>query len=260
MKTLLDQISSQLTALSNSFEQLRQNLPDDSDNAPGSTVDSTSDNVVQALIHYLSVTPDHNRTLLTTALQCAMAVVDGGGAGLTLYDPDKQKLVFQAALGDGAQGLVGYEVPLQDSRHGLAFATGEVQSATPLHDTVEQAAQATFKNVLVAPLLVDDEAIGTISAVNKQSGDHFTPEDMSHYQVFAELIATIVRQEQRRQVVERFVARGETGKSPLTKVTLRDQDRQLLRCLQQVQQLSSQRPTLVPVVEQLVAQLLDESA
>ena len=255
MKKFLDQFSRQLNALLDSVEKMRTESAGPVDECEHS---APCEEVVPTLLHYLSVTPDRNHTLLTTALRCAMTVVEAGGAGLTLYDPDKGKLVFKAALGDGAEGIIGYEVPLKGSRHGLAFATGEVQSATPIHDGAEQVAQTEFKNVLVAPLLVDDEAIGTISAVNKQSGDHFTPDDMARYQAFAELLATIIRQDQRRQLVEQLA--DPTRKQPevLQKLSLRDEDRQLISCLLSLQKLSARRPSLVPVVQQLADQLVDD--
>jgi len=45
------------------------------------------------------------------------AVVGAGGAGLTLLDARKKKLVFRAAVGDGADDILGQEVPLKGSRH-----------------------------------------------------------------------------------------------------------------------------------------------
>src|SRR5664280_3776248 len=91
------------------------------------------DSAREALVAYLALTPALDEdALLQTLLKCAMHVVGAGGAGLTLVDPRKQKLVFRAAIGDGAEGIIGQEVPLKGSRHGLAFATGEVQSDTCL--------------------------------------------------------------------------------------------------------------------------------
>ncbi|MBU2490042.1 MAG: hypothetical protein KKA60_11690, partial [Proteobacteria bacterium] len=90
-----------------------------------------------ALALYLSLGQGYEKdALLRMILECAMHTVHAGGAGLTLLDPKKDRLVFQAAVGDGAEGIIGYEVPLEGSRHGLAFATGEIQSSTPIHKEI----------------------------------------------------------------------------------------------------------------------------
>ena len=117
----------------------------------------------ESLAAYLALTPALDEdALLHTLLECARHVVGAGGAGLTLLDAQKKRLVFRAAVGDGARGILGQEVPLKGSRHGLAFATGEVQNNTPSYAGIEKQAQAKFRNVLVAPLLVSGETVGTI--------------------------------------------------------------------------------------------------
>jgi len=180
-----------------------------------------------------------------------MQVVGAGGAGLTLLDSRRQKLVFRAAIGDGAAGIVGQEVPLKGSRHGLAFATGEVQSDRPLFTGVEQAARAKFQNVLVAPLQVAGESVGTISAVNKQGADQFNAEDMAAYKLFADLGAVVVRQRCREQVLRNGSAGGRHpwGDPP---VALPPEDDQLLEMFNLVAQVRKEHPERLPLLKQFI--------
>ena len=210
-----------------------------------------------AIAHYLALSPsmDKNEVLQMT-LRCAMHVVGAGGAGLTLFDSKKQKLVFKAAIGDGSEGILGYEVPLKGSQHGLAFATGEVQSATPIHSDIEKTTKATFRNVLVAPLLVDDEGIGTMSAVNKMNGDHFTPTDMEAYQLLADLAALMIQQHQRGQIIEQLLQGQDSLPEELRKISLSENDRLLLKTIQQLITLAHQKPDQMSVCSKIIDNLL----
>lgn len=190
--------------------------------------------------------------LLTMVLKSAMYVVGGGGAGLTLLNPTSQTLVFRAAIGDGADGIIGYEVPLHGSQHGLAFATGEVQASTPLNKDIEEQVNTRFRNVLVAPLLIDDDPIGTISAVNKQNGEHFTPADIDAYRHFADLAALVVRQRQREAGLYQLLQDPQKTSTELTSLNFTDQDRQIAQIMHSVVTLSSQQPDLLPVCQQLI--------
>ena len=206
----------------------------------------------EALVAYLALTPALDEdALLQTLLKCAMQVVGAGGAGLTLLDPRKRKLVFRAAIGDGAEGIIGQEVPLKGSRHGLAFATGEVQTDTPLDSDVEKAARTRFRNVLVAPLQIAGESVGTISAVNKQGTSHFSAEDMAAYKQFADLGAVIVRQRCREQVLRRGLA-GAGRSSGVLPLVLDPEDLQLLELFDSVTRVRHDHPEWLPLVKQFV--------
>ncbi|VXD00216.1 Putative GAF sensor protein [Pseudomonas sp. 9AZ] len=241
LKTLSDQISSAGRAL----EAIAQRLtPEQHSNAPD----------LGPLSAYLglgaSISEDR---LLSMILKSAMYVVSGGGAGLTLLDPSSHKLVFRAAIGDGADGIIGYEVPLQGSQHGLAFATGEVQASTPLNKDIEDQVNTHFRNVLVAPLLVDDGPIGTISAVNKQNGEHFTVADIDAYRHFADLAALVVRQRQREAGLYQLLQAPQQTSTELPILSFTEQDRQIAQIMRSVVTLSSQQPDLLPLCQQLIS-------
>lgn len=189
--------------------------------------------------------------LLTTILKSAMYVVGGGGAGLTLLNSNTHKLVFRAAIGDGADGIVGYEVPLQGSQHGLAFATGEVQASTPINKDIDKDLNTHFRNVLVAPLFVEGEPIGTISAVNKQNGEHFTTADIDAYRHFADLAAIVVNQRQREASLYQLIQDPEKA-SQLPDISFTEQDQKISQIMRSVVTVARKQPDLLPLCQQMI--------
>jgi GAF domain-containing protein len=138
-------------------------------------------------------------------------------------------------------------VPLRGSRHGLAFVTGEIQSATPIYSKLERRLGVQVRNVLVAPLLVGGHSVGTISAANKIDGDHFDQRDMAAFRLFAEVAAVIVRQRVREEILRRGLRRP-GGKVADLPVTLSDEDRELLSLFELIGQLRKIRPECLRLI------------
>lgn len=242
----LNELREQLTTCSKTLDSLQQQV------TSGQEADSNVPDL-SAISGYLALGADiQDDELLNKLLKSAMYVVGASGAGLTLLDTRSQKLVFRAAIGDGAEGVVGYEVPLQGSQHGLAFATGEVQASTPLNTDIEAKAQAKFRNVLVAPLLVDEDPIGTISAVNKQNGEHFTPADIDAYRHFADIAALIVRQRMRESNLNDMLQGKGVAAPDLPSLEATEQDRQVMQIMRSLVAISRQQPGLLPLCQQAI--------
>ncbi|MCK4707571.1 MAG: GAF domain-containing protein, partial [Gammaproteobacteria bacterium] len=181
------------------------------------------------------------------------------GAGLTLLDSKTNSLVFRAAIGDGADGIIGYQVPLEGSQHGLAFATGEVQSSTPINTDIEDKAKVQFKNVLVAPLFINEDGVGTISAVNKQNGEHFTPDDMEAYRHFADLAAMVIRQRQREEILKDLMAGRANAVDELAGITFNEEDKQLMSIIQDVMKISQHQSDMLPMCKRITEMLAEMS-
>lgn len=257
----ISEIKQQINSLMNELEQLEEDIQTSDSKTPEDSESSKKiQEVTQAVSCFLGLAPDMEEdTLLNMILRCAMHTVSAGGAGMTLYDLEKEKLVFKAAVGDGAENIIGYEIPLEGSQHGLAFATGEIQSSTPLHTGVEKTAKAAFKNVLVAPLFVEEEGIGTMSAVNKKDGDHFTSEDMKAYQLFSDLAALVVRQRLREETLKRLLLTGAASEMPqeLDGLVFSKEGKQLLEIIEDVVKISRKQETLLPYCKKLTSLVLE---
>jgi GAF domain-containing protein len=135
-----------------------------------------------------------------------------------------------------------------------------VQSSTPIHAEIEAAAKAAFRNVLVAPLLVEGEPVGTMSAVNKQDADRFSPRDMEAYKYFADLAALVVRQRLREGILKRVLG-GDRGEVPpeLEGVTFDKDDVALMSVVEDIGKLAQERKDVVPLLKQLMGVLLQMS-
>ncbi len=253
----LTQLEQQARSLLDAIAALRSELAP----SPGTEHAAGLQAQLLSIASYIALSPQlEDDALLTMILRCAMHVVRGGGAGLTLLDRDKNRLVFRAAIGDGSEGIIDYEVPVEGSQHGLAFATGEVQSSTPIHTEIEAAAKAEFRNVLVAPLIVDGEPMGTMSAVNKQDGDHFTVQDMEAYKLFADLAALVVRQRLREGALKRIMAGEDREPSDeLAGLRFGKDEAALMSIAQDIGTLVRERPDLLSLYKELTGLLAELS-
>ena len=120
---------------------------------------------LQIVAGYLALGPGLEQDeLLNTLLNCAQQVVRAEGAGLTLYDEQKDLLVFRAATGVAAVESSAGRCPLPTHSTALLSKAPRVISSTPMNRAIDEATGVTYRNVLIAPLLINDEAIGTVSA------------------------------------------------------------------------------------------------
>ena len=206
---------------------------------------------------YLALGPGLEQDeLLNTLLSCAQQVVRAEGAGLTLYDDQKDVLVFRAATGVAADKIIGWEVPLINSQHGIAFRMRQVIASTPINRAIDEVTGVTYRNVLIAPLFINDEAIGTVSAVNKTAADHFTPQDIEDYTGFAELAAHIIRQRLREYTLKQIIE-GNAAKVPMELAGVKGLtiDADLLDIIKNVAAMGRRSPEMLPLCKQLIAAL-----
>ena len=120
-------------------------------------------------------------------------VVGAAGASLTLFDKSKNVLAFQQATGMSSDSIVGMEVPLEGSLIGMVFVSGEATASRPVAGEIQRQTGESHDSLLAAPLILGDESVGTISAVNKESGGGFTDEDVEAATQFAVVAAQLLR-------------------------------------------------------------------
>ena len=255
----IERVSRAIEALSNEVEELKllasEALP--SGSYAGLAGCPEPDDQLKIVAGYLALSPGMEQDeLLNTLLTCAQQVVRAEGAGLTLYDDKKDVLVFRAATGVAADKIVGLEVPLTNSQHGIAFRMRQVIASTPMNRAIDQATGVTYRNVLIAPLLINDEAIGTVSAVNKITEDHFTPQDIEDYTGFAELAAHIIRQRMREYNLKQIIE-GDAAKVPgeLAGVKSLTSDADLLEIIKNLVTMGRRSPEMLPLCRQLIGAL-----
>jgi GAF domain-containing protein len=252
----IERVSKAIEAVSREIEELKFQAADAIPSAshPVRAAGPEHDDKLKIVAGYLTLSPDMEEDkLLNTLLSCAQTVVRAEGAGLTLYDDQKDVLVFRAATGVAADKIIGWEVPLTNSQHGIAFRMRQVISSTPLNRAIDEATGVSYRNVLIAPLLINDEVIGTVSAVNKISSDHFTPQDMEDYTGFAELAAHIVRQRM-RECNLKLIIEGKAAHVPEELAGIKDLagDADLLEIIRNVVIVGRRSPEMLSLCKQII--------
>jgi len=185
-------------------------------NIESSTTDlypNQPENIMKLVSGYLGLSSKmEDDAVIRSLLFCAQNVVNAEEAGLTLYNREKNILRFIAETGTGSN-YTGYEFPLENTVHGLAFVTGEVQSSQTIrHKEIEDYTNKKYRNVLVAPLYYLGEGIGTMSAVDKIGADMFDDNDMKAFKSFSDLAAIIIS----RKIQEEQLKEMLNGNKPAT--------------------------------------------
>jgi transcriptional regulator with GAF, ATPase, and Fis domain len=257
----LERVSESVEALSKEVKELKSMA---SAALPSGTCSSQAkrwepDDQVKIVMSYLAMSPGMAKDeMVNTLLTCAMNVVRAEGAGLCLYDDKKDVLVFRAAVGIAADRIIGFEVPLTNSQHGIAFRMRQVVASTPMNRTIDATTGEHYRNVLIAPLVVNDEAIGTLSAVNKKTEDQFTPQDIEDYTGFAEVAAHIIRQRLRESNLKQIIE-GEAADIPVefSGVTSVTEDMDFLEIIKNIVIIGRRSPEMIPLCRQLIRALAE---
>ena len=133
-------------------------------------------------------------TLLTSVLQRAVKLLDVTGGELAIYDEGQKELTVVAShnlgmnsagtrlkIGEGAMGRVAKtKQPLNI----LDYQTWEGRSDKYTH--------ATVRSILVVPLLIGNQLVGTIAAVHLEEERRFSNHDLELLFMFSPLAATAI--------------------------------------------------------------------
>src|SRR5438045_9777403 len=131
---------------------------------------------------YLAIAPNsREEQMLRLLIELGIHVAGAEEGSILVHDRAKNDLVFAMNIG-GDASLIGQRVPLNQGITGLAAASREVQIGAPTFDINQvETKKGGPSSVIAAPMLVDDELIGVLTAVTFASGKRFTEEDGSLY-------------------------------------------------------------------------------
>lgn len=124
----------------------------------------------------LSSTLDFSKVLLLI-LGEVNAILSVEAASVSLLTPDEKELVFEYAVGKGAEAVKGLRLPVTEGVVGWVVRHGEpalVQSSDQdvrHYDGVDAKSGFSTQSILCAPLKIGDRVIGAIEALNKTDGD-----------------------------------------------------------------------------------------
>lgn len=134
---------------------------------------------------------------LEQLISIGIKILKAQEGSLLLADEKNGVLTFAMQVGKD-QKLVGKKVPIGEGITGMAALTRDVQSASAVtggnfYHLKDAGAPAS---VLAAPMLVDDELIGVLTAVSFDKKHTFSIDECSTYGMFANIAAALIKQQQ----------------------------------------------------------------
>lgn len=132
-------------------------------------------------------------------ISLGLKLLDADEGSLLVFKKDRRELQFVATVGnETGELLVGKTVPLGKGITGMAAITGEIQTASKAAGRSLLSIQDDGEpnSVIAAPIMLDDELIGVITAVSFQSDKEFSSADCQNFSILSELGAIIISQEQ----------------------------------------------------------------
>lgn len=129
------------------------------------------------------------------ALRTSLDVVDAGAGSILLYDPAKNKLVFEHVEGEKAAELIGMELAPDQGIAGAVFQSGKTrvsedvsQEKDHLRDVGERISYQT-RNMVTVPLRsYSGKCIGVLQVLNKTDG-RFDEHDVATLEIVAAHVA-----------------------------------------------------------------------
>jgi len=138
------------------------------------------------------------KPLLDTIVRVACELTESSAASLLLYDPTTQELHFKASPDMHRTNLHKISVPLEGSVAGEVFTEGKpiiIQNAEQdprIFRHVDQRLNFQTRSIMGVPLIVKQETIGVLEALNKHGQRHYTEDDLMVLETLASQAAIAI--------------------------------------------------------------------
>ena len=135
--------------------------------------------------------------LLNRIMEGAVEILDCEAGSLLLIDENSGESVFEVAIGSVGSDLIGKRLPPGVGLVGKAidnkqaFIENDVRSSDDWFN-VDQNTGFSTKDLLVAPLVVKDRAIGVIEVLNKKDDSPFNQNDLELLTAFGGQMAVAI--------------------------------------------------------------------
>lgn len=212
--------------------------------------------------------PVSHSHLLEMVVETAANVISANAASLFLIDAESEELVFEVALGQKAEEVKKFRVPLGHGIAGLVAVSGQPMAISDAQSDPRQASDIAKtvgyapQSILCVPLMYDDEVIGVLELLDKQGAPSFSPSDMEALYLFANLAAVAIEQSRTHRSVVALVdmaLEGLAGVPEYEKQGLRARARDFATRLQDEDLEYRQALDLAKLVHQLVVRGDDEA-
>lgn len=142
--------------------------------------------------------PVSHTRLLEMIVEVAAKVISARAASLFLIDQQTQELVFEVALGQKAEAVKQFRIPLGHGIAGLVAVSGQPIAVSNADQDARQAsdiAQAVGyrpESILCVPLFFEDRITGVLELLDKEGASSFSPGDMHILGLFANQAAVAI--------------------------------------------------------------------
>ena len=141
----------------------------------------------------------HSR-LLEMIVEAAAHVISARAASLFLINEETQELIFEVALGQKAQEVKKFAVPLGQGIAGLVAVSGQPMAISDAQSDPRHASDIARsvgympQSILCVPLFYNDQVIGVLELLDKAGGNSFSAADMETLGLFANQAAVAIEQ------------------------------------------------------------------
>ena len=149
--------------------------------------------------------------LLQSIIQTATDLLDCEVASILLYDRESKKLHFAAATGTNQQLLAEIPVPSDQSIAGYVFREKKPILVPDVHDDprhydlVSEEVHFRPRNLVCVPMLIRDQVIGVLEALNKLDGV-FSKDDADILAIIASQAAVAIQNARQMQALQNAYA------------------------------------------------------
>ena len=133
--------------------------------------------------------------MIQAVLYSARKVIRAENASLFLMDEETGELYFDVIAGVDNTGLRGMRIPQGQGIAGQcalekkSIIVNDAQNDPRLYKKVDEAAQNVTRNLIAAPLLINDITIGVIEVINTIDRPAFSDQDLGLFESFSDSVA-----------------------------------------------------------------------
>lgn len=137
--------------------------------------------------------------MLEATLYVCMDLFSAEAASILLLDEDKKNFHFYQVEGEAKEVLQSFLLPADQGIAGAVLQSGCAEVINCLDrderfcSRVDEEANFISRNMIAAPLLAGDEAVGVLEILNKFDQQDFAQEELNAVQMIAEEIAFAIR-------------------------------------------------------------------
>lgn len=147
----------------------------------------------------LSSGPAAGDKALTGLSDIAVVALDAQAASIAVHDPAGDRLVFVAAAGPAAAGVVGLAIDAESGIAGYAFSTGQplavsdVTSDARFDRTIADATGYVPRTILATPVMDEQATLGVLEVLDRHGDVGFSLRDLDVAARLAAQVATVIR-------------------------------------------------------------------